>query len=145
MYKLLILLWFTMTACAVSQNISHGITGKITWYEGDRMPGVNRPMNPGKPVRRTLYIYDLTNQREAVSRDGIFYSDLETRLIKKAKSDPSGNFSVSLPSGKYSVFVKEEQGLFANMLDGAGNINPVEVTEDSVTEMDIRVDYKAYY
>ncbi len=77
--------------------------------------------------------------------DGNFYTHIKTRLIKKILTDSSGQFTVHLVPGKYSVFVKEGNGLYANKLDGQGNINPVEVTRGSKTDLLIRIDYKAVY
>lgn len=144
MNRLIFIISLVLISCSVSR-ISQGIKGTVTWYEGDRMPGINRQAEPGKPVRRVIYIYSLTNRHAAVEHDGVFYDSIRTRLVKKIKSDKSGMFSVNLVPGQYSVFTKEEQGLYANRLDGSGNINPVSVRADSVTTIDIRVDYKATY
>ena len=145
MYKLTAFMVLTCFACTVTGNISQGIDGRITCYEGDRMPGIAKPADPGRPVKREVFIYSLTNQRDAVLHHGVFYDSLKTRLVKKTMSDQEGQFAIKLPPGHYSVFIKEEKGLYANRLDGSGNINPIDVTVDRVATMDIRIDYKAYY
>ena len=145
MVRFNLILILTLISCKVSQNITQGIEGRIIRMEGDRMPGITRTAPAGKPVRCTVYIYSLTSQRDAVHHDGVFYDSIKTKMIKKVKSDDSGRFSVKLVSGKYSVFIKEANGMFANTIDGAGNINPVTVSDDRVTEMNIRIDYKATY
>jgi hypothetical protein len=48
-------------------------------------------------------------------------------LIRKIKTDKTGSFKANLDPGKYSIFVQEEDGLFANVFDGEGFINPVTV------------------
>jgi hypothetical protein len=145
MYKIFLGSILLLFSCFAAGSVTQGLTGRITWYEGDRMPGMNRPASPGLPVSRTIFVYELTNKNEALSGDGIFYINIMTRLVKKVKSDEAGKFSLTLRPGKYSVFVKEEKGLFASVLDGAGNINPVVVYKDSTTGMNIRIDYKATY
>ena len=109
------------------------------------MPGVNKQASPGKPVLRTLYIYQLANLHQAVQHDGVFYDSIKTRLVKKVKTNDKGKFSISLPPGKYTVFIEEGKGLYANKLDGSGHINPVTVMDDSISEINIRIDYKATY
>jgi len=109
------------------------------------MPGTGKSLIPGSPVKRMVYVYELTNRKYASSERGIFYSELKTRLIKKTRSNSSGRFSTVLPVGKYSILVMEDGRLFSNILDGDGNINPVEVKEGMVSEIQININYKAAY
>ncbi len=142
-----------VAACsmATKSNQPQGITGRVLWLEGNLMPSVGDTTMTdrlaGKPVQRTLYIHEATTPDETVKvqNSGIFYSEIQTRLVKKVKTDGSGTFRAELPPGKYSIFVQEKDGFFANIFDGEGHINPVTVEEDKFTEIEIKVNYMAFY
>jgi len=140
-----------LTDC-LSQNLltgKQGISGEIRWVEGNFMPAVGDTsyVNRAKsePVKRVIYIYMATKRDEANCYDGVFYTDIKTELIRKIKSNIKGKFQVTLPPGKYSLFVKEKDGLFANTFDGENYINPVTVQPDKFTEIQILVNYRAFY
>lgn len=132
------------------ENVDQGIAGKVLWLEGNLMPGigdepeVNSKRFKGQPVQRTLHIYELTTMDEATS-EGVFFENIQTPLVKKVETNKEGEFVVSLPEGRYSVFTEEEEGLFASTFDGEGNINPVSVKEGEITTITIEVNYKAAY
>ena len=98
----------------------------------------------GTPIQRQIYIYALTN-RDQTEISGRFFSKINNELITTVQSNQQGVFSVELSPGKYSILVKEEKGLYANLFDGQGNIHPVEVKDNNVTEIIIKVDYEAFY
>ncbi len=99
---------------------------------------------PAKPVKRTLRFYEPTTT-DQVQQSGGFYSDPTTKLVSTVSSDENGNYTVALEPGLYSVFVEEENGLWANMFDGEGRINTVEVYTDSLTQHNILINYMAAY
>ncbi|WPP50124.1 N-acetylmuramoyl-L-alanine amidase [Catalinimonas niigatensis] len=130
-------------------DIRQGIQGQVIWLEGNLMPSIREegdpsPATQAKGVQRTVYIYELTSREEAVYEDG-FFSEIQENLVKQLETDPQGYFSIPLDTGQYSLLVKEEKGLYANLFDGAGNIQPVSVYPDSVSRIEIKVDYKAVY
>lgn len=135
-----------------SEDVTQGIAGQVLWIEGNQMPIVIDEENPQaarqrpepKGVEREIHIYELTTMGDAKG-NGVFFSNIQTKLVEKVKTDEEGKFAVALPTGKYSVFVKEEEGLFANNMDGQGHINPVEVNTDSITPITLEVNYKAAY
>lgn len=131
--------------------VSQGILGTLTVREGNFMPGPDRKTKvqpiaapDGKVAPREIHVYELTNLKQ-VKASGPFYSNFTTNLVAKVTSSEDGLFRVALRPGKYSVFTKEPGGLFANRLDGDGNIHPVEVTENRLTLIDFVIDYKASY
>jgi hypothetical protein len=134
-----------MAGCRMNQQVTQGIQGQVLWYEGNRMPGIQMKADEGKPVQRDIFIYELTNQSDVSVSSGSFYKEIRTHLAAKVKSDTDGFFSVKLSKGIYSVFVKEGETCFTNILDGQGNLNPVEVKKSSVTQIILRIDYKAVY
>ena len=99
----------------------------------------------GVPIEREIYVYKATQLKDVERSGGSFYTSIHTPLIKKVKSKKDGSFRVLLPSGKYSLFIVEEEGFFANTFDGDNYINPVTVQPNKYTEIKIRVNYKAFY
>lgn len=132
-------------ACKAPQTkpFNQGIKGRVLWMEGNFMPGPDKKKN-GEPVGREIMVYELTTTDEA-KKEGNFYVEITTELVKTVRSDENGNYKAALPVGHYSVFVKEEKGLYANLQDSQGNIQPVEVTANEYTTFDLNVDYKAVY
>lgn len=131
-------------------SIDQGLAGELRWLEGNLMPTISEDPpetdqdKKGEPVQREVHIYELTSMDEAEA-NGPFYHNIKTRLVEKVRSDKDGYFEVALPVGEYSVFVQEDQGLFASVFDGQGNINPVEVKENEVSKISIDINYKAAY
>ena len=133
----------------IEDSVKQGIAGQVRWYEGNLMPTVSEDTTEvqntqGKPVHRTLLIYELTHQDQAKQMSH-FFQDIKTKQVAKVVTDLSGRFKFSLPAGRYSLLVEEERGLFANQFDGEGNIFPFAVYTDSITQIDVRIDYKAVY
>ncbi|MBF9255499.1 carboxypeptidase regulatory-like domain-containing protein [Pontibacter sp. 172403-2] len=126
--------------------IEQGITGQVLWVSGNQMPSPDAPQSSGKRgIQRTVYVYELTNSSQATTTDGVFHTNIQTKLVTQVTTDAEGNFAVSLPPGKYSLFTKEENGLYANLFDGEMNIFPVEVQKGQVTNVEFVINYKASY
>ena len=126
-------------------QIKQGIQGQILWEAGNQMPSPDAPPRQPRGVERTVYIYELTNSSQTTSTDGVFHTNIKTKLITQVKTDANGKFAVNLKPGRYSLFTKEEQGLYANLFDGEMNIFPVEVKEGEVTTVEFLVNYNAFY
>lgn len=134
-------------------TIQQGIAGQVRWYEGNLMPTVesnakddalSRKSQQGEAVNRKIYVYELTHRDEAEEKVG-FFRNLSTKLISTITTDSLGQFQLALPVGEYSVLVEEQRGLYANRFDGKGHIAPVTVNESEVTDLNIKIDYKAVY
>jgi len=121
-----------------------GIKGKVEWISGNQMPGPDRPATKPQGIKREIWIYQATRIDDA-TMDGVFFSNISTPLIRKVKSKKNGCFKVNLPAGEYSLFIQENQGLFANRFDGQNRINCVNVKPGEFSEISIRVDYEAAY
>ena len=126
--------------------IKQGITGRILWQAGNQMPSPDAPPTESKRgVERTVYIYKLTNAEQVTTQDGVFHTNIQTNLVSQVDTDANGYFSVALKPGKYSLFTKEEKGLYANLFDGEMNIFPVEVKEGQVSTIEFLINYQASY
>lgn len=131
-------------AMGCTYNIKEGMAGRVIWREGNWMPAPNAPERKAPGIAREVYIYELTTDAQT-EKEGQFYTAIHSRLIAKTRSDANGCFAVQLAPGRYSVFVKEADGWFANRFDGEGHIQPVEVKAGEVSEVELVVDYKAAY
>ncbi|MTI23207.1 carboxypeptidase regulatory-like domain-containing protein [Fulvivirga sp. RKSG066] len=127
----------------VSQQMDQGIKGKVLWLEGNFMPGPGQS-NEGQPVAKEIYIYEVL-KAEDLEKEGQFYKTPNQEPTKIITSNEDGTFTVDLPAGTYSLFAMEPKGLYANLQDGAGNINPIRVVEGKYTGIVFRIDYKAVY
>lgn len=117
--------------------VNQGIYGKVTLYEGDCMPGMNKCQMSN--VARTIYIRKPA-KKEAMK--GV-YLKKKTELIKKVKSDKSGNYQVELPNGEYSVFVEDNRGEYCNHFKEGGGTSTIEI-KDNLVRYDIEIDHAGW-
>ncbi len=140
---------FCLTGCSAQLkkgifSVEEGISGQVIWKQGNYMPSSDIiRKKKGKGIEREIVVFKLVNKSQAISENGFF--KINKKPLAITRSTENGFFEIKLPPGKYSVFTKEEKGLFANSFDGDGNINPVEVTSGQATRLLIMVDYKAAY
>ena len=97
-----------------------------------------------RSIQRMVRVYPLTKFSDLKMEEGLFTAVAE-KPITEVESDENGNYSIQLSPGRYSLFVVEENGLFANIFDGEGNVNPVTVKENEWTLLDVVVNYQAVY
>ncbi|HEY9048988.1 MAG TPA: carboxypeptidase regulatory-like domain-containing protein [Ohtaekwangia sp.] len=141
----LLLLTTLVSLLFSAQAQKQGVRGQVFWVSGNQMPGPDQQVKtPQQGIVREIYIYNATRLQDATQQNG-FFSNISTTLVAKVISDKDGSFKVKLPEGKYSVFVKEDQGLFANLYDGNGCINCVSVKPRKYSWITITVDYQAAY
>lgn len=144
---LLLLSIISFSSCKSLQPKGEGITGTITWLEGNQMPFISDSgdsREKPKPVKRKVLVYPLIKFSDLKLEDGLFEAP-RINPIAEVESDGKGTYSISLPPGRYSVFTREEGGLFASIFDGEGNVMPVTVQEGQWTLLDIQVNYKAAF
>ena len=139
-FILISLLFFSGYVLAQRQ----GIKGQVFWLSGNQMPQRGKPKSPQQGIEREIYVYHATTLADAIIQNG-FYTEIKTPFIAKVVSDANGLFFVKLPEGRYSVFVKEPGGLFANIFDGNNCINCINVSKKKYTWITIVVDYEAAY
>jgi hypothetical protein len=128
------------------QPLQQGLQGKVVFKSGNLMPSPDAPAEDGgSAVEREVYIYELTQRSQTASEENQFFSNIQTQLVKKVRSDATGCFQAYLEPGRYSVFVMEKGRLYANMFDGQGNIFPVEVNKAEVTDIVFEITYEATF
>lgn len=141
------LITLTLMYCKPYVPEGQGIIGTITWIEGNQMPKIQSGENTeetAKKVERTVQIFPLTNISDVKVEDGLITA-IASKKVKEVKTDGTGKYAVDLSPGRYSVLTVEENGLFASIFDGEGNIQPVTVKENEWTLLNILINYKAYY
>jgi len=142
----------TFSACSSSKKaqtaeIEQGISGIITEVKGNQMPKVGIPPAVPKPVTTTLYVYEPTHisQVKPLETGSPLYTVINSKLVASVVSDSLGRYSVALPMGTYSVFVKKGNYFFANLFDTQNNIQLVSVDTGKVTQMNILINSGATY
>lgn len=109
------------------------------------MPGPENPRSAHSGIQREILVYERTTLQEVTRLENGFFIDIKTHQVAKFMSKRDGSFKLRLPSGQYSIFVKEEGGLFANVFDKDNAINPITVKEKQYSWLPINIDYKATY
>ena len=137
---LLVLVTFQISVLAQKQ----GIKGQVFWIGGNQMPGPKKSNSPQQGIVREIIIYNSVKLHDTKQADG-FFTEIPGSPVASVLSKTDGSFRINLPPGNYSVFVKESKGLFANLFDGEGNINPITVKEKKYSWLTLSVDYEAVY
>lgn len=128
---------------AHSQN--QGIKGQVFWIAENQMPSSEEvKKSPHHGVQRELLIYEETSL-DQTTRDGFFFSEVKTKLVLSFTTKKDGSFKIKLPEGTYSVFVREPNGLYANLFEKDGAINPITVKPKNYAWLTITIDYLAAY
>ncbi len=146
-FTLIFSIFFWSCAMKISKTDNQGINGRVVWHEGNQMPSpdASATNSQGQPVERLIYIFQRTTTKDVAPDSGPIYENINSELVKVIPTDHQGRFRVVLPPGKYSLFTKEDNGFFANKMDGQNNINPVDVNPKKFTEVTIDINYKASY
>ena len=133
-------------ACSTLKPVQKNgeLSGYIYLLKGNQMPSPGRPLSKGHGVSRDIYVYEPTPISLTLGASPIF-TQIKTGLITHIKSDSTGHYALSLPAGKYSVFVREGIGFFAAENDGSGVLNPVEVIKNTSLKKDFIIAAGAVY
>ena len=142
-----ITLFLCLFACRTPQSANDGIIrGELVWVTGNQMPGPDRePTTNGKPIQRVVVIYPPVNWNDCTVGEQGLYVEIPGEPVNTVLSDSTGLFMTHLPPGMYSVFTREENGLFASLMNGEGIINPVTIQRRDTTEIRIEINYTAAY
>ena len=95
----------------------------------------------------TIYIYEPTklNQIEDGLMPGPIVSKINSILVDSVHSDNTGAFSLYLKPGKYSVFVKYENGYYVPFYAGKDLVSIIETKQNEKTILDIEVKVNSSY
>ena len=126
-------------------TITQGIWGNVWLYQGDFMPSPDGSRGTITPVVRELWIFTPTLVSETTPVGGTRFTEIHSTLITKVNSQTNGFYQIALPSGRYSVFVREDSTYYANWFDGEGYISQVKVVQDSVTKFQVDLTYNTVF
>ena len=144
-------LCLTFMACSSGKKLhssvpKQGISGKLLFASGNHMPMVGAPPNDPQPLKGTILVYEPTNLSQVTRMgDAPEYTAIHTRQIASVETDSSGTFSIALPPGAYSLFVKRNDHYYANLFDNNNNIALYTVEEGKLTTVKITVSTTAVY
>jgi hypothetical protein len=126
-------------------SIKMGVAGTLLKKDGNCMPMIGSSSTSCRtyPVGRSIMIYDYTTKNEAVDW-GPMYNFVYSRFVAQCDADQDGFFQITVDTGRYSIFIKESDKLYANSSDGQGGINPIIVSNDSVSIITLMLDYAVY-
>jgi len=140
-----------ISGCAGSHTssnaaIKQGISGNVYIEKGNHMPSPDKPIDPPKGLKTQVFIHEITSvsQLRSTETPGL-YTLIPTPLVASAYTDSTGYFSISLEPGSYSVFVKYQEGYYANWFNEKNQVAPVVVVADSVTKVNLKVTIGATY
>ncbi len=147
----LMLFTAVFAACSSTKHtnismIKQGITCYVYEVRGNQMPMIGEEPPKPKPMQAEVLVYEKTNISQTV-KDATagFYTSIATKQMATAKTDSIGKFSIALPVGTYSLFVKIGDKFYANLFNQYNDINTVTVDASIVAETTIKVSYKAVY
>jgi hypothetical protein len=137
------LLLITLLSCS---RDTLRVTGQVLRVSGNQMPSPDLPEPVFPGFSTGIYFFEPV-QVSAATRTGQegVYSSVNARLIKQARSDARGRFSVRLKPGRYSVLIGKDSLFYANIRDGKGFLNPMEISPDNRSGIVLRADWGAYY
>jgi CheY-specific phosphatase CheX len=147
----LVLIAVTICACASTKNVkteimTQGIIGTVVEIVGNQMPMKGEDAPKPKGIQAEILVYEKTNISQ-VAKDqasGLF-TNITTKKIATVVSDSAGKFSITLPVGVYSLFVKIGNSYYANLFNQFNDIQTVVVNSGTITTTTIRINRKAVY
>lgn len=126
--------------------VFQGICGTVVVKRGNYMPSPDRPTPKGQPAEREVLIFLLLNMSQVDAGDNGFIDSVgPAKPVKTVKSGKNGKFRVTLPVGKYSVLVREPEGLYANLFDDQNNIFPVNVQKNRQSDVKVEISHQAVF
>lgn len=141
----------TISACGSTKKVktekmTQGIKGVVVEVTGNQMPMKGEEPPKPKGIKAEILVYEKTNINQVVKDASTgFFTNITTQKIATVVSDSTGNFSVALPVGTYSLFVKMENRYYANLFNQFNDINTVTVDSAAITTTTIRISNKAVY
>lgn len=154
MKQILFLIFFIpalVSCCTIAKSsqisaVQQGISGWVTESKGNQMPmkGAEPMLNKG--LQTIVYVYEATNISQVTrsNKTGV-YTAIQTKRITTIQTDSLGAFTVVLPVGKYSLFIKTGEAYFANAFDQFNNICLIEVEAQKMTTAQLVMNSTASY
>ncbi|MBI1286042.1 MAG: hypothetical protein GC178_00525 [Flavobacteriales bacterium] len=125
-------------------TIDQGIWGSVIYREGNWMPPVGKNAIWYPVERDVLFCRPINILMEELPQN-LSKEIIDEHLIFVTRSDHRGFYEMNLPTGLYTVLVKEDTMYYFNYMDGQGNLSPVNVDTNATTPLHLIIDYNAVY
>ena len=132
---ILVLTLITLSCTAQKRFENYGeLKGVIGIYEGNCMPGPGIPPCEPKPISATLYITQLNQD---------FQWGL---LVDSVRSKSDGTYSIQLPEGSYSLFLRDENSFVCDVIECPDECycHPFKISADSITVINANLDHATW-
>jgi len=122
------------------------VTGTVIRVAGNQMPSPDLP-DPDYGGYATAVLFYRPATRQDAHRAGPagFFDRVGTPLAARVATDGQGRFRLRIAPGRYSVFIAKDSLLYANVFDGEGILNPVDVAPRGRTTLRLKADWDARY
>jgi hypothetical protein len=147
----LIIITTTITACFSTKKLSitsasQGIKGYVFENQGNRMPMKGIEQKISKGFACTVLVFEPTSINETTPHNiSNLYEIIHTKQVASVDTDSSGYFSVDLPVGEYSLFIRLGNKYYSNLFNQFNQIGLFEVLPDKYTEAKLIMNRGATY
>jgi len=117
-----------------------GVKGQLFWVNGNLASGSEKKHIPQQGMIREIFVYELCTPSDVELEEGLFVK-VHTKLIARGFCKVDGSFKIKLEPGRYSIFVKEDEGLYANVFNNENHISPVTVLPKKYSWITISINY----
>ncbi len=141
-YSKSLLLFFGISCASLPKSaMNANLVGNVYEHKYNSMPMIDKPNTKGAPFKTTLYFYEPTtiHQIEAGANSGPTISKIKSILVDSVVTDNSGTYSIYLKPGKYSVFVKYENGYYIPFYSGKDAVAIIETKQSEITRFDVAI------
>ena len=140
-----------LTSCLATKKLSitsasQGIKGYVIENQGNRMPmkGIEQKISKGFVC--TIIIFEPTSINETTPHNiSNLYEIIHTKQVSLVETDSSGHFSVDLPVGKYSLFIRLGNKYYTNLFNQFNQIGLFEVLPNKYTEAKLIINKTATF
>lgn len=123
-------------------SITQGVWGTLTERTGNWQPVIDGNSDAKEfPIQREIRVYEYTTINDFSDNSLIEYdiNAIQTSFVAKTTADTEGFYEITLQPGTYSVFIIENDKLYAGGGDGNGGLNPVIIRENERSKLNLSV------
>jgi len=126
-------------------QVAQGIQGQIFEQKGNQMPQKGKTFSKGIGYATQLYVFEPTSMQSATQISGSIFRQPSTQLIGTFTTDSLGRFKCNLKPGRYSIFVRYENGYYATSFNQRNELGIVQVLVGTFAPIEVIVSAKASY
>ena len=124
---------------------AQGIQGQVFEQKGNQMPQKGKTLSKGVGLATQVCIFAPTSIQYAIQVSGSLFKLPSTQLIGMFDTDSVGQFKVQLKPGRYSVFVKYQNGYYAANFNQLNELGIVQVLPGTFASIDVIISAQASY